>query len=55
MPVEIRELIIRTNITSIAAREERSRDIEKTLLSQKLVQDVLRVLKSKPSKPSFDR
>ncbi|MCS6237710.1 hypothetical protein G3495_21785 [Shewanella baltica] len=55
MPVEIRELIIKTNITSHAAREEKSRAVEQSVLSQKIVQDCLKVLKKQPQKTSFDR
>ncbi len=55
MPVEIRELIIKTSISSNVAREDKNREGEKTLLSQKIVQDCLRALKKQSPKTSFDR
>lgn len=55
MPVEIRELIIKTNISSSSAREDKIRDAEKIVLSQKIVQDCLKVLKNQSPKTSFDR
>ncbi len=55
MPVEIRELIIKTNIASHAAREDKNRAVEQSVLSQKIVQDCLKMLKKQSPKTSFDR
>lgn len=55
MPVEIRELIIKTHIATHAVREEKSRAVEQSVLSQKLVQDCLKKLKKQSPKTSFDR
>lgn len=55
MPVEIRELIIKTNISSHVVREDKNRDVEKSLLSQKIVQDCLKALKKQSPKTNFDR
>ena len=56
MPVEIRELIIKTNIVSNSAREEKSLANEQILLlKQKMVQECFDALKDKVPKSSFDR
>ncbi len=55
MPVEIRELVIKTTISS-AAKAAPPLDADKLLLlRQQIVQDCLRVLKEKASNSSVDR
>ncbi|WP_248798705.1 DUF5908 family protein [Pseudomonas sp. MWU13-2105] len=56
MPVEIRELVIRTAIVSRDERESELLNSEKiTLLKKSIVQECLRALKEKTSRSRFDR
>jgi len=55
MPVEIRELIIKTSIVSHMTREDKGRAVEQSVLSQKIIQDCLKMLKKQSPKTSFDR
>lgn len=56
MPVEIRELVIRTNITSSNTRGESVLETEKLVqLKQQIVQECIKVLKDRTPKNSFDR
>ena len=56
MPVEIRELVIKTSITSTAARGDEPVTTEKLqLLKQQIVQECIKVLKDRAPKNSFDR
>jgi hypothetical protein len=56
MPVEIRELVIKTNITSSRDRDKETLSPEKlNLLKQQIMQECLRELKDRAVKNSFDR
>lgn len=56
MPVEIRELVIKTNIVSANAREEDVLATEKMLLwKQQIIQECIKAVKDKALKKGFDR
>lgn len=56
MPVEIRELVIKTNILSVTAREEEILETEKLLLwKQQVIQECIKAVKDKAFKKGFDR
>ncbi|MFN6323057.1 MAG: DUF5908 family protein [Burkholderiales bacterium] len=56
MPVEIRELVIKTNIVSARTREEEILTTEKMLLwKQQIIQECIKALKDKELKNGFDR
>lgn len=56
MPVEIRELVIKTNISAPDARREDAAMAEKmALLKQQIVQECIKTLKRKAKQPGFDR
>lgn len=56
MPVEIRELVIRTTIVSPqGAKSDMLKPQDLAALKQQIVQECLRVLKEKDSKNSFNR
>lgn len=56
MPVEIRELVIKTNISSRNEPEKETLNPEKlSQLKQQIMQECLRALKDRAVKNSFDR
>ncbi len=56
MPVEIRELVIKTNIASSRDREAETLSSEKlSQLKQQILQECLKELKDRAVKNSFDR
>jgi Family of unknown function (DUF5908) len=56
MPVEIRELIIKTNIASVDAQNKQTLGAsDLALLKKKLMEECLNAVKAKYPKNSFDR
>ena len=56
MPVEIRELVIKTNIVTPAGRNEEPVSAEKlSLLKQQVIRECIKALKDRAPKNSFDR
>ncbi|GAB3408093.1 DUF5908 family protein [Massilia agilis] len=55
MPVEIRELVIQTNIVSPARTQEAPGSDQLALLKQQIVQECLKAIKDKAPRNGLDR